>query len=104
MKSTDYTLDAQESLGRFVEKAGKHFLTVRTPNVYEQPVSLRITPKDLAEFYATQMGSSIGTLAGHHGESRAIGELAFLAMGWFQNVNLEGIRRAARKVGLEPKF
>jgi len=61
--TTDYTLEAQESLGGFVKKAGKNFLTVRTTNVYEQPISLKITPNDLAEFYATASGS-IGTLAG----------------------------------------
>ena len=102
--TTNYTLDAQESLGEFVEKAGKNFLTVRTENVFGNPVSLKIKPGDLAEFYATQSGSSIGTLAGLHGEPRAIGELAFLAMGWFISVNLEGMRRAAKKAGLEPRF
>ena len=103
MRITDYTLDAQESLGQFVKRAGKNFLTVRTENVFGNTVMLKITPKDLAEFYTTQ-GSSIGTLAGLHGDPRAIGELAFLAVGWFQNVNIEGMRRAARRAGLEPKF
>ena len=30
MTTTTYTLDAQEMLGEFVERAGKSFLTVRT--------------------------------------------------------------------------
>ena len=107
MTTTTYTIDAQEMLGEFVERAGKSFLTVRTTNVFGEPTSLKITLDDLAEFYATQannLGSGIRTLAGLHGDWRPISNLADLALDWFKSVNIEGIRRAARKVGLEPKF
>ena len=107
MATTTYTLDAQERLGEFVERAGKSFLTVRTTNVFGEPTSLKITLADVAEFYATQarnLGSGIRTLAGLHGDWRGISSLADLALDWFKSVNHEGMRRAARKVGLVPKF
>ena len=107
MTTTTYTLDAQEQLGGFVERAGKSFLTVRTTTVFGEPTSLKITLDDVAEFYLTQarnLGSGIRTLAGLHGDWREISSLADLALDWFKTVNLEGLRRAARKVGLVPKF
>jgi len=102
-----YTDDAQELLGEFVLKAGKAFLTVRVADVFGEPTTIRITPGNLAEFYATQannLGSGIRTLAGLHGDWRPISELADLALNWFRRVNVEGMRRAARKIGLEPRF
>lgn len=107
MTTTTYTIDAQEQLGEFVERAGKTFLTVRTANVFGEPVSLKITLADVAEFYRTQahnLGSGVRTLAGLHGDWRPISELADLALSWFKSVNVVGMRRAAWKVGLEPKF
>lgn len=107
MTTTTYTLDAQEQLGEFVERAGKSFLTVRTTNVFGEPTSLKISVGDVAEFYLTQarnLGSGIRTLAGLHGDWRGISDLADLALSWFKSVNVEGLRRAARKVGLVPNF
>ena len=107
MTTTTYTDDAKEMLGEFVQRAGKSFLTVRTTDVFGEPISLKITLDDVAEFYLTQarnLGSGIRTLVGHHGDWRPISELADLALSWFKSVNVEGMRRAARKVGLEPTF
>lgn len=107
MTTTIYTSDAHDMLGNFVERAGKSFLIVRTANVFGEPISLKITLDDVAEFYATQannLSSGIRSLAGHHGDWRPISELAELALDWFRSVNVEGMRRAARKVGLEPQF
>ena len=75
--------------------------------MFGEPTTVRITPGNLAEFYATQannLGSGIRTLAGLHGDWRPISQLADLALDWFKSVNVEGMRRAARKVGLEPRF
>lgn len=107
MNTMNLTADAQESLGGFVERAGKSFLTVRTTDVFGEPVSLKITLNDVAEFFRSQarnLGSGIRTLAGLPGDWRAISDLADLVLGWFRQVNIEGMRRAARKVGLEPRF
>ena len=107
MTTTTYTADAQVMLGEFVERAGKTFLTVRATTVFGEPTSLKITISDVAEFYRTQannLGSGIRTLAGLHGDWRPISQLADLAISWFKAVNIEGMRRAARRVGLIPKF
>lgn len=107
MTTTTYTIDAKEQLGEFVERAGKSFLVVRTTSVFGDTVSLKITLADVAAFYRTQannLSSGIRTLAGLHGDWRPISELADIALSWFKAVNVEGMRRAARKVGLEPRF
>ena len=107
MTTKTYTADAQELLGVFVERAGKNFLTIRTTNVFGEPTTVKITPTNLADFYATQannLGSGIRTLAGLHGDWRPISELADIALGWFKAVSVSQMRLAARKVGLIPKF
>jgi len=107
MRTADYTFDAQEMLGECVIKAGKTFLTLRAANVFGDETTVKITPANLAEFYATQannLTSGIRTLAGLHGDWRPISQLADLALDWFKQVNVEEMRRAARKVGLSPKF
>lgn len=105
--TTTFTAEANELLGRFVKRAGKTFLVVKTSNVFDEPTTTNITPSNLAEFYATQannLSSGIRTLAGLSGDWRPISELANLALDWFKNVNVEGMRRAARRVGLTPRF
>lgn len=107
MTTTTYTADAQEMFGEFVQKAGKSFLTVRAADVFGEATTVRVTPDNLAQFYATQannLGSGIRTLAGLPGDWRPISELADIALSWFKSVNVEGMRRAARKIGLEPRF
>ena len=107
MRTTEYTLDAQDMLGEFVVKAGKSFLSVRAANVFAEPMTLKITPANLAEFYATQannLTSGIRTLAGMQGDWRYVSRLADVALDWFKAVNIEGMRRAARKFGMTPRF
>src|SRR5947209_6466173 len=107
MTTTTYTAKAKDLLGSFVQRAGKTFLEFRASNVFGEPTAIRITPTNLAEFYATQannLSSGIRTLAGLSGDWRPISQLADLALAWFRQVNVEGIRRAARRVGLTPRF
>jgi hypothetical protein len=102
-----YTTDAQEMLGEFVERTGKSFLVIRASDVFEQPQIIRVTPENLAEFYATQatnLSSGCRTLAGLTGDWRPISQLADLALAWFKRVNIEAMRRAGRKAGLEAQF
>jgi hypothetical protein len=107
MTTTTYTAEAKELLGDFVQRAGKNFLVVKVSDVFGDPTDIRITPTNLADFYATQannLSSGIRTLAGLYSDWRPISQLANLALDWFKEVNVEGIRRAARRVGLTPKF
>lgn len=107
MKTTTYTAEAKGLLGAFVKRTRKNSLVVKASNVFGEPTTIRITPKNLAEFYATEarnLSSGIRTLAGLSGDWRPISELADLALSWFKQVKVEGMRRAARRVELTPKF
>jgi hypothetical protein len=104
---TNYTDEARELLGHFVLRAGKNFLVIRANDVFQQPTTVKITPDDLAEFYATQAGNLLSgcrTLAGLTGDWRPISGLADTCLSWFKRVNLKVMRQAARKRGLEPRF
>jgi len=107
MTTTTYTAEARELLGGFVQRAGKNFLVIRATNVFGEPEMVRINLADAAEFYRTQAGnllSGMRTLAGLSGDWRPISRLADLALAWFKRVNPEGMRKAARQVGLRPRF
>ena len=105
--TTNYTIEAKEKIGEFVERAGKSVLVIRAADVFGEPTTIKITPTDLAEFYRSQANnlfSGIRTLAGLSGDWRPISELADVALLWFKTVNVEGMRRAGRRVGLVPRF
>ena len=105
--TSNYTAEAKEKIGEFVERAGKSFLVIRAADVFGEATTIRITPINLAEFYATQannLSSGIRTLAGLPGDWRPISDLADVALSWFKSVNIEGMRRAGRRVGLVPRF
>ena len=105
--TSSYTYEARETIGEFVVRAGKAFLVIRASNVFGDKQVVRITAEDVAEFYeteATNMSSGIRSLAGLSGDWRPISELADLALSWFRQVNVEAMRRAAQRVGLEPRF
>jgi len=105
--TTSYSAEAKDLLGNFVQRAGKTFLIVRAADVFGESTTIRIMPANLAEFYATQannLSSGIRTLAGLSGDWRPISQLADLALSWFKQVNLKGMRRAARRIGLTPRF
>ena len=75
--------------------------------MFDEETSVTITPADVAEYYATEarnITSGCRTLAGLTGDWWQIDGLASLAFGWFKKVNIEGMRRAARRLGLEPRF
>jgi len=82
-------------------------LVVRCNNVFDEQESLTITLADVAEYYATQarnLTNGCRTLAGLTGDWRQIDRLASLSLNWFKRVNIEGMRKAARRQGLEPRF
>ena len=105
--TSNYTTEAKEKIGEFVQKAGKSFLVIRAADVFGEPTTIKITPIGLAEFYRSQannLSSGIRTLAGLSGDWRPISELADVALNWFKLVNIEGMRRAGRRAGLTPRF
>ena len=107
MLKTDSTDDAKRAVGHFVQRAGKTFLVLRCGDVFGEERSVRVTPDDVAEFFATQarkLTSGCRTLAGLTGDWRSISELAQACLGWFKSVNVVGMRRAARRRHLIPRF
>lgn len=105
--TSNYTAEAREQIGEFVQQAGKSFLVIRAADVFGDPTTIKITPINLAEFYRSQannLSSGIRTLAGLSGDWRPISELADVALLWFKTVNIEEMRRAGRRVGLVPRF
>ena len=75
--------------------------------MFDEETSVTITLADVADYYATEarnMTSGCRTLAGLTGDWRQIDSLASTALDWFKRVNVQGMRRAARRLGLEPRF
>ena len=107
MLKTDLTIDAKHVLGDSVERAGKAFVVLRCGDVFGDGRTIRVTPDDVAEFFATQardLTSGCRTLAGLTGDWRAVSELAQACLDWYKCVNVGGMRRAARRRGLIPRF
>lgn len=104
---TDHTEDARHLVGDFVRRAGRTFLVVRCGDGFGGEQTIRVTPDDVAAFFATQarnLTSGCRTLAGLTGDWRVISELAQACLDWFKNVNVTGMRRAARRRALVPRF
>lgn len=107
MLTTDYTEEAKQIVGGFVQRAGKTFLVLRCSDVFGDEQIIRVTPDEVAHFYATQANNLVSgcrTLAGLTGDWRPVSELAQAALDYFKQVNAEALRRAGRKVGLIPRF
>jgi hypothetical protein len=107
MLKINYTGEARQIVGPFVKRGGKTFLILRCGDVFGDERTIRVTPDDVAEFYANQAGNLLSgcrTLAGLTGDWRPISELAQACLDWFKLVNVTGMRRAGRRLGLDPRF
>lgn len=105
--ATDLTAEAQELIGGFVQKAGKNFVVICCGDVFGDEQTIRVTTDDVAEFYSSQannLSSGCRTLAGLTGDWRPVSDLAQACLNWFKRVNVVSMRRAARRLGLEPRF
>ena len=88
-------------------RTGKTFVDVQLAEDWQYPERIkRIRIGDVAAYFAHQSGSLSGarTLAGIFGDWRMIDAIAQDVLEYFKQVNVEGMRREARKLGLEPKF
>ena len=89
------------------ERAGKTFVDVRLAEDWQYPARVkRIRLADVARYFARESGSLSGgrSLAGIFGDWRMIDVIAQDVLEYFKAANVEGMRREARKLGLEPKF
>lgn len=97
--TTHHTEDAKHLVGDLVSRAGKTFRGVRRGDGFGGSRSLRVTSDDVAAFFATQAQNpayGCRTLAGVTGDGRSVSELAQTCLDWLKDVNVAGMRRAAR--------
>uniref|UniRef100_A0A6H1ZK72 Uncharacterized protein n=1 Tax=viral metagenome TaxID=1070528 RepID=A0A6H1ZK72_9ZZZZ len=89
------------------ERCGKTFVDVRLAEDWQYPARVkRIRLVDVAKYFARESGSISGgrSLVGIFGDWRQIDAIAQDVLEHFKVANVEGMRREARKLGLEPKF
>ena len=85
----------------------QNFLVVQASDVFGEPTTIKITPTNLAEFYATQannLSSGIRTLAGFYGDWRPISELADLALDLVQASERRGDAACGQTGRADPAF
>jgi hypothetical protein len=86
---------------------GKTFIDVTLAEDWQYPQRVkRIRITDVAKYFANEAGSMSGcrSLAGIVGDWRCIDAIAQDCLEYFKQVNVEAMRREAKKVGLIPKF
>ena len=86
----------------YVKNAGKTYITVKIGD-WEGTRPLKITLKDVIEYYATQarnIWSGIRTLAGYSSDWRPIDNLASEALEWFKYINHSTLAREGEKRGM----
>lgn len=91
----------------YIKDAGLSFVSIHYEGIRGEKKTVKITIPDIAEYYASEacnIVSGCRTLAGITGDWRLIDGLARECLGWFKAVHVMGMRKAARKRGLEPKF
>lgn len=97
----------REEIPEYVLDAGKSFIKIRTADGVHGKQDVKITVKDVICYYAYDAGdiySGCRTLAGITGDWRPIDTLARECFEWFKFVNVAGLRREERKMGLEKKL
>ena len=86
----------------YVKGAGKTYITIRV-SAWDGTRTLKITLKDVINYYATQarnIVSGIRTLAGYSGDWRPIDNLAQEALQWFKYINRPTLARESEKRGM----
>jgi hypothetical protein len=88
-------------------KCGKTYVVIGLAEDWQYPArKKKITLDDVAKYFAHQAGSLSGcrSLAGITGDWRCIDNIAQDVLAYFKHINIEGMRRSARRYGLVPKF
>ena len=95
-------------LPKYIEDAGKTFLVIRFGHEWDNSIKPRkITIKDVIDYYKNwswNISSGCRQIAGFTSDWRFIDNIAKECLEWFKFVNVEALRRAGKKAGLEPKF
>ena len=86
---------------------GKTFIDINLAEDWQGPArTKRIRIGDVARYYAHEACSMSGcrSIAGIFGDWRQIDYIASDCLEYFKAVNIEGMRKAGRKFGIEPRF
>lgn len=82
----------------YVLEAGKNFIKIRVSD-WRGEQDLRITPKDVTEYYCKWAGnitSGCRVIAGYAGDWRPVDRLAKECLEWFLFINIEALRISER--------
>ena len=85
---------------------GKTFIDINLEEDWQYPARTKRIA-DVAEYFKTQacnITNGMRSLAGIYGDWRQIDYIAQDCLEYFKQVNVEGMRKAARKLGLQPRF
>ena len=91
----------------YIRDAGKTYLTIRAGSDYGGVRDSKITVQDVAYYYANDaqnITSGCRSLGGVTGDWRPIDGLAMECLAWFKAVNIEGLRKAGKALGLTPNI
>jgi len=86
----------------YIKNAGKTYITIQIGD-WDGSRTLKITLKDVIDYYVTQSRniiSGIRTIAGHSGDWRPIDNLAQEALEWFKYINRSTLARESEKRGM----
>ena len=91
----------------YILHTGRTFLKIHAGADFTDYQDIKITMGDVARYYAHEacnITSGCRTIGGLTGDWRQIDSLVKECLEWFKYINIEGMRKEARKHGLEPKF
>lgn len=92
----------------YVKGAGKTYLILNFGHERDGSIKPRkITLKDVVRYYATQADNIVSgcrTIANFTSDWRYINSIAKECLEWFKFVNIDRLRKEARRLGLEPRF
>lgn len=95
----------------YVKGAGKSYIIINFGHEWDDKAGKikprKITIKDVIDYYKNwswNISSGCRQLAGFTSDWRFIDNIAKECLEWFKFVNVEELRKAGRKAGLEPKF
>lgn len=88
-------------------KEGKTYVILNYESVFGETLRARVTVDDVARYYrheACNLSSGCRRLASIVGDWRQVDYIAKDCLDYFKGVNLNGMRRAAKRLGLTPRF
>jgi len=106
MSKYDLLDKCYDEIPEYIKDNGKNFITINVSD-WQGDQTAKITIDDVVEYYKSQAGNIVSgarSIAGIFGDWRNIDALAKEALEYFKAVNMDELKKRAKKAGLEPKF